>query len=78
MREKCLSQAKASRHPTLPDKTIWEVFAEERRYLAAIPRPFNGYAASDVRVSSTALVSFDRNRYSVPCEWVNAVVSLRA
>ncbi len=78
LREKCLSQAKTSRHPTLPDKTIWEVFAEERRHLVAIPRPFNGYAASDVRVSSTALVSFDRNRYSVPVSEVGQPVTVRA
>jgi len=31
-----------------------------------------------VRVSSTALIHYQRNRYSVPCEWVNSVVSLRA
>jgi hypothetical protein len=29
------------------------------------------------RVTSTALIHFQRNRYSVPCEWVNTVVSLR-
>jgi hypothetical protein len=31
-----------------------------------------------LRVTSTALIHFQRNRYSVPCEWVNTVVSLRA
>jgi hypothetical protein len=29
-------------------------------------------------VSSTSLIHYQRNRYSVPCEWVNEVVSLRA
>jgi hypothetical protein len=31
-----------------------------------------------VPVSATALIQFQRNRYSEPCEWVNSVVSLRA
>jgi hypothetical protein len=31
-----------------------------------------------VRVSATSLIHFQRNRYSVPCEWIHAVVSLRA
>ena len=29
------------------------------------------------RVSPTCLVHVERNRYSVPCEWVNQMVSLR-
>ena len=28
-------------------------------------------------MSSTSLISFQRNRYSVPCEWINAMVSVR-
>jgi hypothetical protein len=31
-----------------------------------------------VRVSSTGLVSYDRNRYSVPSDWAGQRVSLRA
>ena len=31
-----------------------------------------------MRVSATSLIHFQRNRYSVPCEWIHAVVSLRA
>ncbi len=44
----------------------------------ARPKPFDGYVEQPVRVTSTSLIHFQRNRYSVPCEWVNAVVSLHA
>ena len=42
------------------------------------PTPFDGYVEQPVRVSATALIHYQRNRYSVPCEWINTVVSLRA
>ena len=42
------------------------------------PRAFDGYVEQPVRVSATSLIHFQRNRYSVPCEWIHAVVSLRA
>ena len=33
-----------------------------------MPEPFDGYVEILARVSSTCLVSVERNRYSVPCE----------
>jgi hypothetical protein len=41
------------------------------------PRPFDGYVEQPVRVSATALVHFQRNRYSVPTQQAHRVVSLR-
>lgn len=38
---------------------------------------FNGYVETLGKVSSTSLVILDRNRYSVPCELVGQLVSLR-
>ncbi|MFX5142101.1 IS21 family transposase, partial [Acinetobacter baumannii] len=43
-----------------------------------VPKLFDGYVEQPVRVSATALVHFQRNRYSVPTRHVNAVLSLRA
>jgi hypothetical protein len=51
---------------------------DERGRLMALPKAFDGYVEQPTRVTSTALIHFQRNRYSVPCEWVNSVVSLRA
>ncbi len=42
-----------------------------------IPTPFDGYVERSARVSSTCLLSVDRNRYSVPCELAGQMVSTR-
>ena len=42
-----------------------------------MPTPFDGYVEKPARVSSTCLVSVDRNRYSVPCELAGQMVSTR-
>ena len=42
-----------------------------------MPAPFDGYVESLGRVSSTGLVTVARNRYSVPCEQVGAMVGIR-
>ena len=55
-----------------------DVLLDERTRLMALPKPFDGYLEQPARVTATALIHFQRNRYSVPCEWVNSVVSLRA
>ena len=39
--------------------------------------PFDGYVETMGKVSSTCLVIEDRNRYSVPCELVGQMVSIR-
>jgi hypothetical protein len=60
------------------ERSIGEVFAEERPQLRPITMPFDGYFEQTCRVSSTCLVSYDRNRYSVPAEHAGQRVSLRA
>lgn len=42
-----------------------------------MPAPFDGYVENPARVASTCLVSVQRNRYSVPCELVGQMVSVR-
>ena len=42
-----------------------------------MPTPFDGYVEKSARVSSTCLVSVQRNRYSVPCELAGQRVSTR-
>ncbi len=74
----CLAWAKSRRHPELREQTVWEVFQAEQAALIPVSRAFDGYAERTVRVSATALVSFDRNRYSVHCDAVGRVVELRA
>jgi hypothetical protein len=49
----------------------------EQSYLMPMPAPFDGYVETLARVSSTCLVSVQRNRYSVPCALVGQMVSVR-
>ena len=65
-------------HPEQKERPIAEVYAEEQAHLRAITVPFDGYFEQPCRVSSTCLVSYDRNRYSVPAEHAGQRVSLRA
>jgi len=66
------------RHPDQQDRTIADVFADEKIVLRPLGRPFDGYVEKAVRVRSTCLVQYDSNRYSVPCEHAGRHVSLRA
>jgi len=75
--ERCLMWAKAQRHPTQAEQTVWDVYEAERPYLLNLPPRFDGYAERPARVSPSSLVTFDRNRYSVNCREVGRVVQLR-
>jgi transposase len=64
-------------HPDLAGVTIREAWTQERPHLMPMPTPFDGYVELPARVSSTSLVSVARNRYSVPCAWAGARVSVQ-
>jgi len=65
------------RHPEQTARTIADCFAEEQPLLLPIKAVFDGYVEKTMRVSSTCLVKVDHNRYSVPADWANRVVSVR-
>jgi hypothetical protein len=74
---RCRVLADERPHPDGPERRIAAVFAEEQARLRAIAQPFDGYLERDVRVSSTCLVQYDRNRYSVDARYAQRVVRLR-
>ena len=77
--DECRNHAAAAKHPELKDKTVDQVFAEEKPTLLPLPvSPFEGYQESVVRVSPQLLISFDRNRYSVNAMTVGKTVQVRA
>lgn len=78
LRDQCLAYAASHKHPDTPLLTINDAFKEERRQLLTATVPFDGYRESDAKVSSTALVSFDRNNYSVHVSAVGNPVTVRA
>lgn len=65
-------------HPEAKDQTIDTIFADELGKLHPLGRPFDGYSERQARVSSTCLVRYDTNSYSVPSEYAATNLSLRA
>ena len=65
-------------HPTDKDRTVDQVFAEEKPALRPTMVAFDGYYEQMARVHSTCIVHYDRNQYSVPCDYVGKAVSVRA
>jgi hypothetical protein len=63
-------------HGALPG-SVADVWAEERATLMPLPPAFDGFVEHSKRVSPTCLISFERNRYSVPASFANRPVSLR-
>ena len=51
--DKCLAWAKAHAHPERPERTIWEVFEEERPKLIPYRGRFAGFHALPASVSKT-------------------------
>ena len=76
--DRCRVLAASNRHPEDHERTVAEVFAEEHASLLAVNTPFAGYRELPVRVSTTALVAYDANRYSVQATAVGRPALLRA
>jgi hypothetical protein len=75
---RCVALWHEIRHPEQKHRTIAEVWADEQDHLMKMPPPFDGFVEDTKRVSPTCLISFDRNRYSVPASFANRPVSVRA
>jgi len=75
--ERCRSLWNEIRHPEYKDFSVLEMLEQERVQMMPVPTAFDGYVEKEVRVSSTCLVSVQRNRYSVPCELAGRWVSAR-
>jgi transposase len=54
-----------------------DVWAAEQAALMPLPPAFDGFVELSKRVSPTCLISFERNRYSVPASFANRPISLR-
>lgn len=76
LEQHCLELWKSTAHGTRPG-TIADIWAEERAALMPLPVAFDGFIELSKRVSPTCLISFERNRYSVPASFANRPISLR-
>ena len=62
-------------HGTLPG-SIADAWEAEKAALMPLLTAFDGFVELSKRVSATCLITFDRNRYSVPASFANRPVSL--
>jgi len=65
------------RHPEYKHFSVAEMLEQEQPQMMPMPTAFDGYVEAPAKVSSTCLISVQRNRYSVPCEWAGHRVSTR-
>lgn len=75
--DQCQALSETRQHPTEKDRTIEEVFLEEKAFLVEIGSRFAGYIESEQSVSSTSLVRCDRNHYSVNSCFAGKTASVR-
>ena len=76
--DKCVAYARAHPHPERQDRTVWDMFEEERPKLVAYRGRFDGFHALPASVSKTCLVRFDNNKYSVNASAVGRPVEIHA
>jgi transposase len=76
LEQRCQTLWQEIRHPDDKNRTIADLWQDEVVCLMSIPTPFDGYIEHSKRVSSTCLVTYDNNRYSVPASFANRPVSL--
>jgi hypothetical protein len=76
--DKCVGYAKVHKHPEIADRTVWQIFEDERSALIPVPGRFDGFHATTASVSKTCLVRFDSNKYSVSSRAVGRPVEVQA
>jgi transposase len=74
---RCKALWQEQTHPEQRNRLIAEMWEEEREHLMPMPVAFDGFVEYTKRVSSTCLITFEHNRYSVPASFANRVISLR-
>lgn len=75
--ERCKALWSEIPHPEHKAFCLAEMLEQERADMMPMSAPFDGYIEKPARVSSTCLVTVQRNRYSVPCEFAGQMVSTR-
>ncbi|AEI96329.1 putative transposase [Roseobacter litoralis Och 149] len=76
LEERCIALWAETPHRELPG-SIADSWDAEKPMLMVLPPAFDGFVEHSKRVSPTCLITFERNRYSVPASFANRPVSLR-
>jgi transposase len=77
LRQRCQDLWDELPHPQDKRRTIAQYWTEEQPQLMPLPVAFDGFVEHTKRVSSTCLITFEHNRYSVPAPFANRAISLR-
>jgi transposase len=77
LKQRCLTLWQELPHPEDKRRTLSDCWQAERECLMEVPAAFDGFVEFNKRVSSTCLITYDNNRYSVPASFANRPVSLR-
>jgi len=77
LEERCRALWSELTYPDAPALTIADALALERDVLMPMVPAFDGYVETVVSVSSTSLISVERNKYSVPCAYAGKKLSAR-
>jgi transposase len=77
LQARCRSLWQETAHPQFKARSLAECLEDERAQLMPVPAAFDGFIEYSKRVSSTCLVTFEHNRYSVPASFANRAISLR-
>ncbi len=78
LNDRCSQICNERKHPVNKEKTIQAVFEEELPSLIPVSADFEGYVEKECSVSSTSLIRYNRNHYSVPCQTSGQTVTVRA
>ena len=76
LEDRCIALWSEIAHRGLPG-SVADAWKAEKPILMVLPPAFDGFIEHSKRVSPTCLITFERNRYSVPASFVNRPVSLR-
>jgi len=77
LQSRCRELWQETAHPEFKARSLAECLEEEQSRMMPVPAAFDGFIECSKRVSSTCLITFEYNRYSVPASFANRVISLR-
>ncbi len=77
LERECLALWRAHKHPEQKPLTVQQCWQAEQLHLMPVSAAFDGFTEHSKVVSSTCLVTFECNKYSVPASFANRRISLR-
>ena len=78
LEDQYVAYARRTSHPAFKDRTIWELFQDERASLMELRGPFDGCVEKAVRATTTCLITAEHNRYCVDAPAAGRMVLVRS